>query len=177
MLREESALKITVNSRIYPLEAVMAASYTFLDRAYVLLDKDKNDVIVQLWPKEGQKARATEGDFYNELLNEALRQKIAKQNQQVREMVINRALFAATNTNVEEEVLDRALDSLDNLDDLNLDLDSDNLDFLDDPLGIAVPWEEKFGADAKKKDGEAPAKVADEAPAKAADEAPEAEEK
>jgi His-Xaa-Ser system protein HxsD len=154
MLRDQSSLDLTVNGRIYPLEAVMAAAYTFLDRAYVLLDKDKNDVRVRLWPKEGRAAAATEGDFYNELLNEALRLKIAKQNQQVREMVINRALFAATNTNVEEEVLDRALDSLDNLDDLNLDLDSDNLDFLDDPLGIAVPWEEKFAADAKKKEGE-----------------------
>lgn len=170
MLREESALKLTINPRIYPLEAVMAASYTFLDRAYVLLNKDKTDLVVQLWPKEGQTARATEGDFYNELLNEALRLKISKQNQQVREMVINRALFAATNTNVEEEVLDRALDSLDNLDDLNLDLDSDNLDFLDDPLGIAVPWEEKFAADGKKKEAEP-------APAEAAPEAPKAEEK
>ena len=154
MLRDESALTLTVNGRVYPMEAVMAAAYTFLDRAYVLLDKDKTDVVVRLWPKEGHAARPTEGDFYNELLNEALRLKIAKQNQQVREMVINRALFAATNTNVEEEVLDRALDSLDNLDDLNLDLDSDNLDFLDDPLGIAVPWEEKFAADAKKKEGD-----------------------
>ncbi len=170
MLCEESALKLTINARIYPLEAVMAASYTFLDRAYVLLDKDKTDLVVQLWPKEGQAARATEGDFYNELLNEALRLKISKQNQQVREMVINRALFAATNTNVEEEVLDRALDSLDNLDDLNLDLDSDNLDFLDDPLGIAVPWEEKFAADGKKKEAEP---VATDAAA----EAPKAEEK
>ena len=33
------------------------------------------------------------------------------------------------------------------------DDDDDDLDFLDDPLGIAVPWEERF-----KKRGSAPAK-------------------
>ena len=166
MLLDEQALTLTFNARVYPLDAVMSAAYTFLDRAYVLLDKDSTGTIVRLWPKEGQDARPTEGDFVNELLNEALRLKIAKQNQQVREMVINRALFAATSTNVEEEVLDQALDSLDDLDDLDLDLDGDNLDFLDDPLGIAVPWEEKYGEEKKAEDGgaggEAEGKTGDE---------------
>jgi His-Xaa-Ser system protein HxsD len=151
MLLDESGLTLTINPRVYPMEAVMSAAFAFLDRAYVLLDKAKDGTIVRLWPKNGDDARVTEGDFYAELLNEALRVRVAKQNQQVREMVINRALFAATNTNVEEEVLDQALDSLDDLDDLDLDLDSDNLDFLDDPLGIAVPWEEKYSGDDKKK--------------------------
>lgn len=155
MLLDEQALTLTLNARVYPIEAVMSAAYTFLDRAYVLLDKDSSATIVRIWPKEGQATRPTEGEFLNELLNEALRLKITKQNQQVREMVINRALFAATSTNVEEEVLDQALDSLDDLDDLDLDLDGDNLDFLDDPLGIAVPWEEKYGDDKKAGEGEA----------------------
>jgi len=166
MLLDEKALTLTLNARVYPLEAVMSAAYTFLDRAYVLLDKDASSTIVRLWPREGQDARPTEGDFLNEVLNEALRLKIAKQNQQVREMVINRALFAATSTNVEEEVLDQALDSLDDLDDLDLDLDGDNLDFLDDPLGIAVPWEETYGDEKKAGDepgGEAAAPAGPEA--------------
>ena len=153
MLLNESGLALTINPRVYPMEAVMSAAFAFLDRAYVLLDKTKEGTVVRLWsknPKSDADDRVTEGDFYAELLNEALRVRVAKQNQQVREMVINRALFAATNTNVEEEVLDQALDSLDDLDDLDLDLDSDNLDFLDDPLGIAVPWEEKYSADDKK---------------------------
>lgn len=162
MLLEETGLTLTINPRVYPMEAVMSAAFAFLDRAYVLLDKTKDGTVVRLWLKDAKSdARVTEGDFYGELLNEALRVRVAKQNQQVREMVINRALFAATNTNVEEEVLDQALDSLDDLDDLDLDLDSDNLDFLDDPLGIAVPWEEKYSADDKKAPapGDAPAGV------------------
>jgi hypothetical protein len=33
-------------------------------------------------------------------------------------------------------------------------MDDDDLDFLDDPLGIAVPWEEKFSKEARKKQNE-----------------------
>ena len=33
-------------------------------------------------------------------------------------------------------------------------MDDDDLDFLDDPLGIAVPWEEKFSKEARKKQKE-----------------------
>ena len=32
--------------------------------------------------------------------------------------------------------------------------DDDDLDFLDDPLGIAVPWEEKFSKEARAKEAE-----------------------
>lgn len=174
MLLEEKGLELTLNSRLYTAEAVMSAAYSFIDRAYVLLDKAKDGTVVRLWPKEGHDLRVTEGDFYNEVLNEALRLKVAKQNQQVREMVINRALFAATNTNVEEEVLDQALDSLDDLDDLDLDLDleGDDLDFLDDPLGIAVPWEEKYGKEEGDKpaaDGQADAPAQEDAPVEVSD--------
>ena len=40
---------LTVNPKIYPLETVYSAAYTFLDKAYILLDGDpKKEIIVKL---------------------------------------------------------------------------------------------------------------------------------
>ena len=52
---------------------------------------------------------------------------------QIRELLVGRALYAASG----EEHQDMGLD---------LDFPEDD-GFLDDPLGIAVPWEEKYGAE------------------------------
>ena len=123
--------EITVNQRIYPLEVVFAASFVFLDKCYVYLDKgDRMEVKVRLRPRPecGDKQfEAVVGDFENELLNQAFRLKVAKRTQETRDAIIHRALFSA--------LPDSA--------DLNLGDDLD-ADYLDDPLGIAVPWEEKY---------------------------------
>jgi len=124
--------EILVNQRLYPLEVIYSAAYIYLDRCYVLLDRhDKNTVSVRLRakPECGKKEFASiVGEFENELLNQALRRKIAQRTEGVREAIIHRALFSAL-----PESLDLSLD------------DDDEGDYLEDPLGIAVPWEERFG--------------------------------
>lgn len=128
-----------IGTGTYPMDAVYGASYVFLDRCYVYLDKtaDKRIVIV-LQGKEALDKAALEslaGEFSNELLHQVLRTRIAKRTGKVREMIIGRALFSA-----EGATDDYGLD--DDYDDLG-----DDADYLDDPLGIAVPWEEKYGSD------------------------------
>ena len=64
-----------------------------------------------------------EGDFLNELLNQGLRYKISKQNKRIREYIVGMALLGSVGKEETEE---------------------DEEDWQEDPMGIAVPWEEKY---------------------------------
>lgn len=132
---ENNAVTVAVNPEVYPLDVIYGASFVYIDRAYVMLDRAEGDearVMVSLkarQPSDSEALEALGGSFANELLSQALRETIAKKTQKIRELVINRALYS----------------TLDSGSSGDLDFDEDDdLDFLDDPLGIAVPWEEKF---------------------------------
>ncbi len=89
---------ISVDSKIYPLEAVHAAAYTFTDRAYVKISvKSSRMIKVTLAGKGkgGLNPAGLEGEFMNELLHHALRLKIAASNRKIREYIITRALLSA----------------------------------------------------------------------------------
>jgi len=120
--------KFFVNTKIYPLEAVLATSYLFIEKAYIILQiKDKNVLEVKLKGKNEADFKGKEklrGEFYNELLNNALRLKIAKRNKIVRQCIVQKALFSAVSGQG-----------------VNLESDTE-ADYKDDPLGIAIPWEE-----------------------------------
>ncbi len=145
----ENEVRWTVRLSTYPMDAIYGASYVFLDRCYVYLDKPApRQVEVVLRGREPLDAEALDalaGEFANQLLHQVLRARLAKRTGKVREMIIGRALFSAEGP---ESAFDD-LDDLDDLDDEGLDdLDDEGLDdYLDDPLGIAVPWEEKYGGE------------------------------
>jgi His-Xaa-Ser system protein HxsD len=134
-----------VDLDIYPLDVVMAAGYSFIDRFYVLIDKEsEGKVKVSLSPKPSQPGALAErlaDEFSNELLGQALRREIGKKHEKVREVLLARALFGAapklTETSWTEQNAEAPIGVSDGL--------AENDDYLDDPLGIAVPWEEKFG--------------------------------
>ncbi len=127
--------RILVNQKLYPLEAIYATAYVYVDKCYVFLTKeDANTIGVQIKGKpETSKKQfdAVVGEFENELLNQALRLKVAKRTEKLRDAIVHRALYSALPGSSATPL------------DLDLGAD-DNLDYLDDPLGIAVPWEEKF---------------------------------
>lgn len=123
----------TVDPSLYPLDALYGAAYVFIDRCFVFLDKDdKGHVVVSLSPKKGPADEATltnwAGEFGNELLSCAWRHQIAAANRQVLEQVTSLALAGAMGP-----------PSLDDLS--NFDFSSQPLE---DPLGIAMSWEEKY---------------------------------
>ncbi|MDD5005955.1 MAG: His-Xaa-Ser system protein HxsD [Candidatus Omnitrophica bacterium] len=124
----QNVIKIVLNSDIYNLEAILNACYAFIDRAYVFLDSDSKGkkVRVSLESKQvisaGKKAQLR-GDFENELLYCSLRHKIGTNNKKIREYIVNRAIYSA----------------------LPISSEDFNSDALKDPLGIAIPWEEKYG--------------------------------
>ena len=141
----------TISLATYPMDAIYGASYVFIDRCYVYLDKKAKDVEVVLRGKEPldkESLEALAGQFSNELLHQVLRARLAKRTGKVREMIVGRALFSA-----EGEQEGYGFD--DDFDDLGDEGDLGADDYLDDPLGIAVPWEEKYGDKPATPEGEA----------------------
>lgn len=124
-----------LNSRIVTLEALFSTCYTFIDRYYIYLDRNKSSFIVHLKPKEEGKPSAgkAEGEFRNELLSNLLRERIAKNNSRIREYIVGQAIFSSVSSGA-PAAASRAEE-----------------DYLDDPLGIAIPWEEKAGKKRKGK--------------------------
>ncbi len=138
---EEAGLgRLCLNKGAYPMDVVLGAAYVLIDRAYVLLDKDKaGSTLVELRLKEGEEFETLyelAGEFSNELLSQALRRKLTMQNKAELEAIVTQAISGASGA---------LLPGL---------LEDDDLDFLDDPLGIAVPWEEKFSKEARAKEKE-----------------------
>jgi hypothetical protein len=152
---EAQTASLRLDAQLYPLGALYAAAYVFLDRAFLHLDApDPQHFRVTLaWKKapagaggaggaggangsgvQGALERLT-GEFANELLACAWRALIADESRAVIESATARALAGAMGA-----------PSLDDL---------ESFDFgdqpLEDPLGIALSWEEKYG---KKKSEE-----------------------
>ena len=132
--QKENKIVVPVNPQLYSLEAIYGASYIFLDRAYLFLDGNpKSQVMVTLKGKERlnkKQLKDLAGEFYNELLNCALRNQISKNNQKIREYIVARALFSTT----EEKKAKKEIEK-----------ETEKEEWQKDTLGIALPWEEKYG--------------------------------
>jgi His-Xaa-Ser system protein HxsD len=141
---EAESVSLRLDATLYPLSAIYSAAYIFLDRAYLLLDQpDAEHVTATLsWKKAPAQASGElerlAGEFVNELLSCAWRARIAADSRSVIESTTVRALGGAMGP-----------PSLDDL---------ESFDFGDqpfeDPLGIALSWEDKYGK--KKKDDKEP---------------------
>lgn len=137
---EDNSVMVSVDTGIYPLDVIYSASYVFIDKAYVLLDGDpKKTVIIRLIPKEDCDLKKLGLEFSNELLNYSLYKKQSEKNAAVREAIIQRALLTAEFA-PETPPADVP------------EFKESDADFIEDPEGIAIPWEEKFGKE-EKKDG------------------------
>jgi len=139
---KQISITFIVDTNIYSMEAVYAASYAFIDKAYVYLSGDPRSVVkIRLKPKVKGDFYFTRGEFMNELLNAALRVRISERNKQVREYIVGTALLGATG---EVPSIARPSNQADRSDEyVNFSGVVDNA-WEDDPLGIAVPWEEKY---------------------------------
>ncbi|MBD3359210.1 MAG: His-Xaa-Ser system protein HxsD [Candidatus Buchananbacteria bacterium] len=130
-------IEFKINSKIYPLTTIYQATYLFLDKVYVFLDGQPEKEIKAFFKlKEHVNKEQLEnlvGQFYNELLNQVLREKISQANDKIREYIVSQALYSAVPSEV-DELLKEVED-----------------DWQKDPLGIAQPWQEKKQAAKKSK--------------------------
>ena len=90
-------IKLSVDSKVYPLGTIYSAGYVFLDRAYIYLDREKGDKIaIWLLPKDKKETQNNlKGEFLNELLNYAHYFNSLKANAESMKMLMQRALFSA----------------------------------------------------------------------------------
>ena len=130
----ESSVSLTIDAEIYPLQALYGASYVFIDRCFVFIDRpEAGRFRVTLGAKQAVEdaaaLRALVGEFANELLSCAWRHQITLDNRVAIETVTVQAIAGAMGE-----------PSLDDLADFDFTDEA-----LDDPLGIAQSWEEKHG--------------------------------
>jgi len=129
--RAASSVTLRVDPATYSLDALYGAAYIFIDRCFVLLDKPDASYRVTLAWKKGEpteeQLNALVGEFANELLSCAWRAKISEDSRALIESVTAQALGGALGPPTLDEL--------------------EKFDFSDetfeDPLGIAMSWEEK----------------------------------
>lgn len=135
-----SSVALRVDPATYPLDALYGAAYVFIDRCYVLLDKPDARWRVTLSWKKGEPTQeqlhALVGEFANELLSCAWRAKIAEESRAIIESVTAQALGGAMGP-----------PSLDDLEKFDFSEET-----FEDPLGIAMSWEEKHQKKARADD-------------------------
>ena len=132
---------ILIDPRLYSLEAVYGAAYAFLDKTYIYLERGpKSKIKVILRGKTGfseKKLENLKGEFLNELLNFSLREQISKRNKKIREYVVARALVSAMGEMPQQTPFSEKRLS---------ETKNNKKIWQKDPLGIVVPWEEKYSA-------------------------------
>jgi len=147
---DNKEIKIAVNPKIYPLEAIYGAAYVFLDRAYVFLDGNpKTKIMVSIKSKDEEsfgKADKIKSEFLNELVNCSLRRQIAERNAKLREYVAGAALLGASGDINVFPVTETDNISPDELP-IGTEIEETVIEtetWKEDPYQIAVPWEEKY---------------------------------
>lgn len=128
----EGSVELELDEGLYPRDAVYGAAYVFIDRCYVLLDRSSpGRISITLRAKRGGAvdSAAIAGELQNELLVQAWRRAIAEDNRALIESVTTRALAGAAGPPGLEELLA---------------MDIGEGTAFEDPLGIAVSWEEKY---------------------------------
>lgn len=143
----EQSVTLTVDGTVYPLDAVYGAAYVLIDRAYVLIDKSESRFRITLTPKKPDadveaQLRPLVGELAAELLSCAWRVKIQAENRALIESVALRSASGAMGA-----------PSLDDLESFDFSKEA-----FEDPLGIALSWEEKYGKKSPPAAGEDPPK-------------------
>ena len=125
---KDNTIKFIFNLQDYSLEAVYGTAYVFLDKAYLFLNsRAPKKIEVSLKGKKKLSKKQLEdlkGEFLNELLNYTVRVNLTKSNRKIREFIVSQALLSAVGV---REIFQE-----------------DEVKYQDDPLGIAIPWEEKY---------------------------------
>jgi His-Xaa-Ser system protein HxsD len=156
----DKVVHLSFEESIYPKDAVFGAAYVFIDRAFVHVDRSGGKLLVTVRPRPGVTlaAEAIAGEFENEALAQTWRREIINDSRAWIEGISSRALGGAAGPPGLDDLLDASLGDLGGA--------------FDDPLGIAVSWEEKYG----KKEGAASSEAAAQPAGAAKAEEPKAEE-
>ena len=134
---KNNTVTLRLNPRIYPIDVIYSASYIFIDKAYIFLDGEaEKEIIISIEPKTDSPSTDPEKmakEYLNELINYADYKTRAEQTKKLRHAMLERALITNDPSLIKSDPeIDNFLEGLDD-------------EAFDDPEGIAVPWEEKYG--------------------------------
>jgi His-Xaa-Ser system protein HxsD len=122
--KKGNKLVIKINSKIYSLDVIYTVCYVFLEKAYIRIDGDPNEIIlIELTSKPGFDIDLLEKEFQNELINYAFHEQQLEKTKDIRTIMLQKALLGSGPT----------IDS-------NLKKAEIKEDFTIDPE--SVPWEE-----------------------------------
>jgi His-Xaa-Ser system protein HxsD len=151
--KEENCCDIPVKTSLYPLDVIYTASYIFLDKAFISLDGDPDsEVLVSIRPKGQDDAKGMGKEFMNQLLFYAHYKNVLDDNKDARNMMLQRALITNMGPDALSDITREEESEIADSDDDEFFDDISDDDFLEDPEGIAIPWEEKYGKDKKNKE-------------------------
>ena len=154
---------VKVNPKIFPLSIVVSAAYDLMDKGYFVMNGDpKTEIVVEVrLQKDSDKETSLlelAKEFNNQMINYAFYEIQSARTKGVREVITRAALFGEPSEVVDEYLEDQATscpvcqtegsddDVCEPSPDESLDVNDivDSFDF-DDPEGIAIPWDEKYG--------------------------------
>lgn len=145
---------LTIQKKLYAVELLQAAAYVLTDRCVAYVEASGASHIVTLKSTQGRSRADLEAladSFHNELLNQALRQKLVAANRSIMEHVITRALVSAQ-AEPEKEAAPEALTASQQaeIDKLIAEAEAEIASLAKrkgnaDPLGITKTWEEVHG--------------------------------
>ena len=102
--KEDGWIKVPVDLKVYPLQAVHSSGYVFMDRAHVRIEEEKKD-LVAVWLKSKKETKDLEKlalEFSDELLNYAHYFSSLKVNADNMKTLLQRALFSVSPSIVKE---------------------------------------------------------------------------
>jgi len=129
----QKSFKLILPLRRYPEEAITLSCYKFLDNFYFKFSGNGQKIAVAVFARQSDQPvnkKKFERDFYTELNHNLVRLAVAKENKKLREMIVFKTFFSALPEKEKEQAVSGSVQK--------------DLKF-EDPLGIAVPWEEKYG--------------------------------
>lgn len=71
--RKNNSVIVYVNSKIFPISSINKASNSFKERAWVVVDKNDEDFLVELKPKNSMDLELLAREFNNELLDQSIK--------------------------------------------------------------------------------------------------------
>jgi His-Xaa-Ser system protein HxsD len=149
--KSENSVVVIIDPNIYNINIIYTTCYALIDKVYVhITGNPEFELTIELKPKENSDLEKLGKEFENELIKYAFYQKQHNETIGLKVLMLKRIL-ALTDNNVQTYIDENIKEKIEKETELiNNNIlpkfdDELNDDFFDDPEGIAIPWEEKYG--------------------------------
>lgn len=103
--KDKNFLLVSVNPRFYNLDVVYSAIYMFLDKCYFKVNGDpEEEILVEIKPKRKVDLERLGREFNNELVNYAATRIRGKKTEDMRKIIVERALKSHSEEPLEKQV-------------------------------------------------------------------------